>query len=85
MKAYMHSLYSSGMVHQGCRNVVESGHVEAKVVLFEGFPEGAVFGSPLHKVFFYPRFVASVADTFRLASGQDALDGGFVPRGVATP
>jgi hypothetical protein len=23
--------------------------VEAKVVLLEGFPEGAVFGAPLHK------------------------------------
>ena len=68
--------------------VIKAGHrlnVKAKVVLFKGFPEGAVFGSPLHKVFFYPRLVASVADTSWLASGQDALDGGFVPRGVATP
>ncbi len=53
--------------------------------MFKGFSEGAVFGSPLHKIFFYPRIVSSVADTSWLASGQDALDGGFVARGVATP
>ncbi len=68
--------------------VIKAGYrlnVESKVVLFKGFPEGAVFGSPLQKVFFYPRRVASVADTSWLASDQDALDVGFVARGVATP
>ncbi len=60
-------------------------NVESKVVLFKGFPEGALFGSPLHKVFLHPRLVSSVADTSWLASGQDALDGGFISRGVATP
>ena len=59
--------------------------VEAHVVLFEGFPESAIFRAPLYQLFFYPRLSASMADASWLASGQDALDGGFVARGVATP
>ncbi len=75
------------LVPRQCR-VIKTGYrlnVEAKVVFFKGFPEGAVFGSPLYKVFFYPRLVASVVDMSRLTSDQDLLDGGFVPRGIATP
>ena len=60
-------------------------NVETRVVLFEGFPERAVFRAPLNQVIFYPRLMTSVADASRLATGQDALDGSFVPRGVATP
>ncbi len=57
--------------------VIKAGYrlnVEAKVVLFEGFPEGAAFGAQLHKAFFYPRLMASVADTPWLTMGQDELD-----------
>jgi hypothetical protein len=50
--------------------------------LFEGFPEGAMFVAPLHQVFFYPGFVAAVADSSRFATGQDTLYEGFVPWGV---
>ena len=65
--------------------VIDAGYsfnIKAKVVLFEGFPEGAVFGAPLHQVFFHPCFVAAVADAPWFATGQDTLYGGFVPWGV---
>ncbi len=68
--------------------VVKAGYrlnVEIQVVLFEGFPEGAVFRALLDQIFFYPRLMTSVADASRLATGQDALDSSFVPRCVATP
>ena len=68
--------------------VVKAGHrvdVEAHVVLFEGFPESAIFRAPLYQVFFYPRLSASMADASWLASGQDSLDGSFVPWGIANP
>ncbi len=60
-------------------------NVEIHVVLFEGFPESAIFRAPLYQEFFYPRLSASMADAYWLASGQDSLDGSFVPWGIATP
>ena len=67
--------------------VLEAGYrfnIEAKVILFEGFPEGAMFGAPLHQVFYYPGFVAAVADSSGFATGQDTLYVGFVSWGVTS-
>ncbi len=68
--------------------VFEAGYrlnVQTHVVLFEGLPESAIFRAPLYQEFFYPRLSASMADASWLASGQDSLDGSFVPWGIATP
>ena len=68
--------------------VVKAGYrldVEAHVVLFEGFPESAIFRAPLYQVFFYPRLSASMADASWLASGQDTLNGSVIPWGIAAP
>ena len=59
--------------------------VEAHVVLFEGFPESAIFRAPLYQLFFYPRLSASMADASWLASSQDTLDRSVVPLGIAAP
>jgi len=59
-------------------------NVEPEGILFESFPEGAEFRSPLDLEFLYPSRATVISDASRLAASQYMLDGRFVPRGVAT-
>ena len=58
-------------------------YVEPEGVMFEGFPEGAVFRSPLEQKFLYTSRATVMLDASRLAASQYLLDGRFVPWGVA--
>ena len=53
--------------------------------MFEGFPEGAMFRTPLHQEFLHPSRTTAVSDASWLAASQDLLDRSFVPEGIATP
>ena len=54
-------------------------------MLFEGFPEGAMFRSILDQEFLYPSRGTVMPGASRLAASQYVLDGRFVPWGIATP
>ena len=59
-------------------------YVEPEGVLFEGFPKGAVFRSPLDHEFLHPSRATVMPDASRLSASQYLLDGRFVPWGVTT-
>jgi hypothetical protein len=59
-------------------------YVEPHVILFEGFPEGAMFRAPLDQEFLYPSRTTTMSDASRLVASQYLLDGRFVPGGIAT-
>ncbi len=52
--------------------------------MFKGFPEGAVFWSPLDQELLYPSRSPVMRDASRLDASQYLMDGRFVPWGVAT-
>ncbi len=60
-------------------------YVEPQVILFEGFPKGAMFRAPLDQEFLHPSRATTVSDASWLAVSQYLLDGRFLPGGIATP
>ena len=72
----------------GDRSVLQAfyrHYIEPYVILFEGFPEGAMFRAPLNQEILHPSGTEAMSDASRLDASQYLLDGRFVPRGIATP
>jgi hypothetical protein len=68
--------------------VLQAGYrhyVKSYGILFEGFPEGPMFRSPLDQEFIYPSRATVMFDASRLVASQYLLDARFVPWGIATP
>ncbi len=77
-----------GLEVLGGNLVVKAGYrhyVEPYVMLFEGFPEVAMFWAPLDQEFFHPSRATAMTDASWFSARHYLLNGRFIPGGIVTP